>query len=108
MGQLLRFFEYDKVSYQTFSPGQVSAIRRLHTVTGGLYYSLGDTNLSFKEHVGVIQINELTIEVLPKIDREDQDKGKWHDILLHMLKECRFVDAQSSGYANLKLRSNVL
>jgi 5-methylcytosine-specific restriction enzyme subunit McrC len=106
MGEILRFFEYDKVSYSRFSPAQVTAIRRLHTLTDGLYYHLGDNNFTFKEHVGVIQINELTIEVLPKVDREDDDKGKWHDILLHMLKECRFMGPHSSGYANLKLKSN--
>ncbi|MEO6979937.1 MAG: hypothetical protein ABI113_16225 [Mucilaginibacter sp.] len=106
MSRVLCFFEYDKVPYSVFSPEQVLAIRRLHTLTDGLYYNLGDSSITFKEHVGVIQINELTIEILPKIDREDNDKGKWHDILLQMLKECRFMDPQSSGYANLKLKSN--
>jgi 5-methylcytosine-specific restriction enzyme subunit McrC len=106
MKNVIQFFEYDKVSYDLFTPDQVSAIRRLHTITGGLYYNLGDKNFTFKEHVGVIQVNDLTIEILPKIDREDNKKGKWHDILLNMLKECRFMDADSSGYANLKLRSN--
>lgn len=106
MGKVMRFFEYDKVSYNAFNSAQVSALRRLHTITDGLYYTLGDNSFTFKEHVGVIQINELTIEILPKVDREDDDKGKWHDILLHMLKECRFMDPQSSGYANLKLHAN--
>ncbi|UEG55036.1 McrC family protein [Mucilaginibacter daejeonensis] len=103
---ILHFFEYDKVPYSRFSPAQVIAIRRLHTLTDGLYYSLGDNSLTFKEHVGVIQINELTIEVLPKIDRDDIDGRKWHDILLQMLKECHFVDPHSAGNANLKLRAN--
>ncbi len=106
MGKVLHFFEYDKVNYSRFSSAQVTAIRNLHTLTEGLYYNLGDNSFTFKEHVGVIQINQLTIEVLPKIDREDNDKGKWHDILVHMLKECRFMDPHSSGYANLKLKSN--
>ncbi|WP_462265706.1 McrC family protein [Mucilaginibacter sp.] len=65
-----------------------------------------DQGIRFKEHVGVIQINELTIEVLPKIDREDNDSRKWHDLLLDMLKECRILKPRSTGYANLKLKSN--
>jgi len=108
--KILRFFEYDKISFSTkdslFTIDQISALRKYHTVSKGLYYELLDNGIRFKEYVGVIQINNLTIEVLPKIDKEDYDLGKWHDILLDMLKECRFMQPQSTGYANLKLRSN--
>ena len=118
--KVLRFFEYEKVKFSNtyqlaetgrpinFTPPQISAFRKLHTDTNGLYYDLIDNGIKFKEQVGVIQINDLTIEVLPKIDKEDNETSRWHDILLDMLKECRFLEPNSSEYANLKLRSNSL
>lgn len=116
--QILRFFEYDKVKFNThyqiadsdelmqFSEGQIEALRNYHSHSEGYYYDLIHKGIRFKEQVGVIQVGKLTIEVLPKIDRGDDDVSKWHDILLEMLKECRFVNSHSTGYANLKLKHN--
>jgi 5-methylcytosine-specific restriction enzyme subunit McrC len=116
--KVVQFFEYDRVKFNSIHPlanseaeikfteSQISALRKYHTVSNGLYYDLIDNGICFKEHVGVIQINDLTIEVLPKIDKEDNDFGKWHDILLYMLNECRFLEPRSTGYAYLKLQSN--
>jgi 5-methylcytosine-specific restriction enzyme subunit McrC len=116
--EVLRFFEYDKVKFNTLYPladcdkmiklsdGHISALRKYHTLSEGTYYELIDNGIRFKEQVGVIQVGNLTIEVLPKIDRNENDGDKWHDILLDMLKECRFIDPHSTGYANLKLKHN--
>ncbi|SCW38338.1 McrC family protein [Mucilaginibacter sp. NFR10] len=115
---ILQFFEYDRVKFSSFyslansdtrikfSQGQISALRKYHTLSAGLYYDLIDNGIRFKEQVGVIQVGDLTIEVLPKIDRKEDNASKWHDILLDMLKECRFIDPHSTGYANLKLKRN--
>lgn len=115
---VLRFFEYDKVKFNAYHPiadcdkliqlseEHISALRKYHTLSDGFYYDLIDNGIRFKEQVGVIQVGNLTIEVLPKIDRNENDAAKWHDILLDMLKECRFVDPHSTGYANLKLKHN--
>jgi len=116
--EILRFFEYDKVKFNAYhrlagcdtqiqlSEGHISALRKYHTLSEGFYYDLIDNGIRFKEQVGVIQVGNLTIEVLPKIDRNEDDAAKWHDILLDMLKECRFIDPHSTGYANLKLKHN--
>lgn len=116
--EILRFFEYDKLKFNAqypliecnkliqLSEGHISALRKYHTLSEGCYYDLIDNGIRFKEQVGVIQVGDLTIEVLPKIDRNEDDAAKWHDILLDMLKECRFIDPHSTGYANLKLKHN--
>lgn len=123
MRKVLRFFEYEKVKFNQIYIDAVTgkelvlkdygpSLRKYHTKMDGLYYELMDNGLRFKEHVGVIQIDDLTIEVLPKIDRQvkEQDKVKqgikWHDVLLEMLKECRFLLPESADYAHLKLKSN--
>lgn len=123
MQKVLRFFEYDKVKFsQTYldavSNKKIelerynSLLRKYHTKMDGLYYDLIDNGIRFKEQVGVLQVDDLTIEVLPKIDRhlkeeqKSEQAGRWHDILLEMLKECKFLLPQSSDYAHLKLKSN--
>ncbi len=116
--EILRFFEYDKLMFNAhhtyagcdtlmqLSEGNIKALRRFHTISKGFYYDLVDNGIRFKEQVGVIQVGGLTIEVLPKIDRNEDDAAKWHDILLDMLKECRLIDPHSTGTANLKLKHN--
>lgn len=124
MSRILRFFEHEKASYSEIyqdaitrkdiklSDGFAPLLRSFHTKTAGKYYDLLDNGIRFKEQVGVIQIQDLTIEVLPKIDRLIDDgqrreqASNWHDILLDMLKECKFLSPESTDYANLKLKSN--
>lgn len=89
------------------------------------YYRILNKGIQFTNFVGVIQAGDLTIEVLPKIDRgatgvanktigdlekEDEttaaDKAMWHNALLQMLKECKLIRVNHVDYANLKLKSN--
>ncbi|MBK8300443.1 MAG: restriction endonuclease [Chitinophagaceae bacterium] len=78
--------------------------------------------IQFTNYVGVIQAGNLTIEVLPKTDREkttaanlvvskletedSQKRQSWHDVLLKMLKECRLLQVSHVDYASLNLKSN--
>ncbi|RYE27114.1 MAG: restriction endonuclease, partial [Sphingobacteriales bacterium] len=86
------------------------------------YFRILNKGIQFTNYVGVIQAGNLTIEVLPKMDRGvttafneriddltyaiSNEKQKWHDVLLQMLKECRFLQVHKADYANLNLRSN--
>lgn len=86
------------------------------------YYRILNKGIQFTNYVGVIQAGSLTIEVLPKTDRErttasnisindldTDDVAKlqnWHAVLLQMLKECRLLQVNHVDYANLNLKSN--
>lgn len=86
------------------------------------YFRILNKGIQFTNYVGVIQAGNLTIEILPKIDKssttaanenidkldneETNKKQQWHDVLLQMLKECRFLNVRQVDYANLNLRSN--
>jgi 5-methylcytosine-specific restriction enzyme subunit McrC len=86
------------------------------------YFRVLNKGIQFTNFVGVIQAGDLTIEVLPKIDRgrvtavndnlnnlnpeDSKEKQKWHDVLLQMLKECRLIKVNHADYANLNLKSN--
>lgn len=86
------------------------------------YYRILNKGVQFTNFVGVIQAGNLTIEVLPKTDRErttaanlsiedlradDSDQRlAWHNVLLKMLKECRLLKVNHVDYATLNLKSN--
>ncbi|GAB5538319.1 MAG: hypothetical protein Salg2KO_04220 [Salibacteraceae bacterium] len=70
------------------------------------FYSLGHQCVIFNEHVGVIQVGNQSIEILPKIDREDRDTTSWQRILLDMLLFTQNVQPQTFQDAQLNLKAN--
>ena len=59
----------------------------------------------------VIQIGNITIEILPKADRQkstEADKNNWHNVLLKMLKKCKKIRVDSVSEAALKKRYHSL
>lgn len=73
------------------------------------YYQLMYKSVKFCEHVGVLQVGDLTIEILPKADQnlaDEANKAKWRNVLLDMLKECRMLKVKHLSHAHLKLRSH--
>lgn len=86
------------------------------------YFRILKKGIQFTNYVGVIQADNLTIEILPKIDKdyttaanetikdvsvgEPKEKQQWHDVLLQMLKECRLLKINHVDHANLNLRGN--
>ena len=72
------------------------------------YYSVGHQRIKFSNFVGVIQVKNLTIEILPKADSNDnnqESKNKWHNALISMLQECKLIKLNSITNAKLKLKS---
>ncbi|MEH6514135.1 MAG: restriction endonuclease, partial [Maribacter arcticus] len=76
-----------------------------------VYFTGIRDGVKFKNYVGVIQIGGLTIEILPKTDKniaEDSDFTAWHGALLNMLKICKHINVNSVSEANLKRKHNSL
>ena len=69
------------------------------------YFTPVYQGILFNSYVGVIQIGGLTIEILPKADNSN-NKSLWRDVLLHMLKECRYLQVDNVSETNLKRRYN--
>jgi 5-methylcytosine-specific restriction enzyme subunit McrC len=85
------------------------AISKLNALHDYRYFDLKHNGVVFKQFVGVIQVDNLTIEILPKIDRyesEDKEsKAKWRDVLLDMLKVTRKLKIQKVGQAHVSKQS---
>ncbi len=71
------------------------------------YYSLVHKGIQFNEHVGIIQVGKLIIEILPKADKTE-DTPKWRNVLIGMLKSVGAFDIQAPSQSSLSLKSNFI
>jgi 5-methylcytosine-specific restriction enzyme subunit McrC len=88
---------------------QLKSLQAYYGESGVPYFSLIHKGVRFNEFVGVIQVGELVIEVLPKADTVfagDNEKKQWRDILIDMLFAVGVFDIHSPSSSSLKLKSN--
>ena len=76
--------------------------------SGSPYFSLIHKGVQFNEYVGILQVGDTLIEVLPKADRFSDDKDTWRTLLIGMIKEVYNLDVRATSNANLKLKANAL
>lgn len=107
----LQVFEHQTLKVDDdprFCMSHFNALEKYGYKTNQKYYMVGNKRIKFANYVGVIQVNNLTIEVLPKADYLEYDqasKDKWHNTLISMLHECRLIKLNSIYNAKLKIKS---
>lgn len=69
------------------------------------YYKLIRDGVRFCEYVGVLQIGNLVIEVLPKADKSN-DTERWRNLLLGMLRAVGIFKIHAPSSSALHLQSN--
>lgn len=102
-------FEYDKLRIGDnpfFTKPVHQALEHLYFSSELKYFNLIPCGVQFREFVGVIQVNGVQIEILPKLDRYDSEKSKWRDILIGMLHEVGLFRVSAPSFSSLTLRSN--
>jgi 5-methylcytosine-specific restriction enzyme subunit McrC len=68
------------------------------------YYNLIHNGISFNNYVGVLQVNDITIEVLPKIDKlENIEKYEWRNHLINLLHYTGEIEVDATEFSNLKM-----
>ena len=107
----IQVFEYQTLKVgedPRFTAKHFTALEKYGYKTKEKFYTVGNNRIKFNNYVGVIQVDNITIEVLPKADNLDSNqtsKAKWHDALIVMLHECKLIKLNSITNANLKLKS---
>ncbi|MFN8429670.1 MAG: restriction endonuclease [Spirosomataceae bacterium] len=94
-----------------FDAYKLKALQRYYGEKGVPYFSLIHNGIRFNNFVGVIQVGNIILEVLPKADNiftENEEKAQWHKILIDMLFEVGFFDVQSPSNSSLKLKPNAI
>lgn len=104
--EILRFDKGEK----KISEDQFKALEKYYG-TGVPFYKLVYNGVQFNEHVGVLQVGNTLIEVLPKSDRQphsDAEDKKWRDLLIGMLQAVGSFDIKSTSSSNLKIKPNTI
>jgi len=102
--QLIQRFEHDclLIDEEGFLREHWEALANYNGKYKNRFLTLLPYGVKFNEFVGVIQVGNLTIEILPKIDRQGGNKADWQSILLDMLKECHWMQVFAHQKASLR------
>jgi 5-methylcytosine-specific restriction enzyme subunit McrC len=117
MSRVIQVFEFEKLTLHKdwrdryLEPRELEKLYEFNDNNDNLYFTGIRDGVKFNNFVGVIQIGGLTIEILPKTDKnkgEDDDFKAWHGALLNMLKICKHINVNSVSEASLKRKHNSL
>ncbi len=105
----IQVFENDtlRVGQKGFSKSHFERLAIYQEERQSPFFTLGHEAIRFSSYVGVLQVHDLVIEVLPKADRNN-DTDLWRDVLLEMLKVSGFLNVKSVSEASLRLRGGTL
>ncbi len=93
----------------TFDEPKLNALQKYYGQKGVPYFSLIHNGVKFNEFVGVIQIDNTVIEVLPKADNQfsgTNEKKKWRDVLINMIFAVGIFEIHAPSSSSLRIKSN--
>lgn len=110
MGSKIQIFEWGWLTVgqefdgYLFEQNHLDALAKYEQRTNTQYFRCQYNRVRFNQFVGVIKVGELTIEVLPKTDKHNLNKGQWQQVLLEMLLISLQVEAKTTTQANIQIR----
>lgn len=110
MREPLSVFEYEKlrIGERGFKYVHYERLLKWNEANGFKYFSAGPNSITFAQYVGVIQVGDLVIQVLPKADRQGTT-GKWQKALIEMLSLVHHLPLTSTTESHLhKRHSSIL
>jgi 5-methylcytosine-specific restriction enzyme subunit McrC len=94
--------DYDSVS---FEEKHFVALTKLNEYHKNKYFTVVHKGIKFSQYVGVVQIDDLCIEILPKSDNSTDDKKVWQGALIEMLRVTKKLNVDNVGQANVNKQS---
>lgn len=110
----IQVFEYEYLRVGTtrnaveFKKKHFDALVKLNEQQGNKYFTVGHKKITFKHYVGVLQVDDVCIEVLPKADRSSTDVGVWQAVLFDMLRVTKRLKVNQVDHANVTKQSKHL
>ena len=98
------------VGQHDFDARHFAAVVRYNDRHGCAFFKVGYNRLHFSSFVGVIQVGDLAIEILPKLDNEESSnqKSKWQRALLQMLRQSGLLTVAAAPEADLHVSQSPL
>jgi 5-methylcytosine-specific restriction enzyme subunit McrC len=111
INHLIQVFEYEflAIGKKGFEPHHWVALGKYNEEHEGRFFTLTHNGVRFQQYVGVIQVGNLTIEILPKIGRDTANGGSkadWQQVLIDMLRECNWMKVYAHEKASLRFKYN--
>jgi len=94
-----------------FDEPKLRALQKFYGEKGVPYFSLTHNGIQFNEFVGVIQVGNLLIEVLPKADKSEHSEStdkKWRNMLINMMRAVGSFDVKVTSSSHLKIKPNTV
>lgn len=103
----IQVFEHSFLAIEgKFQQRHFVALSKLNALHNDKYFDIRHNGVKFKQYVGVIQVDGLTIEILPKIDNQNEDEALWQKALIEMLRVTKKLKVQKVDQANVN-RQNI-
>jgi 5-methylcytosine-specific restriction enzyme subunit McrC len=107
----IQVFEYEflEMKKKGFEYEHWVALDEYNEAHGGDFFRLTHDGVKFQQYVGVIQVGNITIEILPKIGKDAEPnatKDEWQGVLIDMLRECSWMKVHAHEKASLQLKYN--
>lgn len=99
----------DVIEGVTVTQGLIDGFEAFYGEKGVPWFSLIHKGVRFNEHVGVIQVGDTLVEVLPKADRRfagTDEKKQWRDLLIDMIFAAGIFDIHAPSRSSLTLQPN--
>jgi len=106
MTRLIQRYEREliEVGDQGLSDQEFTALVLWNQRNQNRFFETEHRRLRCKQFVGVVQVGNVVIEILPKADREDENYNRWHNALLTMLRIAHGLKLHTADEAELSLR----
>lgn len=115
--QHITVFEHERIKLNqiingcSFDVSKLTALQNYYGDKGVPYFNLIHNGIQFNEYVGVIQVGNLLIEVLPKANKtehSDTEERKWRDLLIGMMRAVGSFDIKVTSNSHLKIKPNTV
>lgn len=105
----IQLFEYDvlRVGQLGFTKEHFKRFSMYYEKRQPPFFTLGHNTIRFSNFVGVFQVHDLVIEVLPKAGRNNNTE-LWRNVLVEMLKISGFLKIRLTSHASLRLQGGNL
>ena len=105
----IQVFEHQtlRVAEQGLSERHLRAMAAFNARHGHRYFTTLHGKVRFHHYVGVLQVGDLCIEVLPKTDRH-AEAAQWQQVLLQLLYHCGVLPHYTLSEASLRLQRSPL
>jgi 5-methylcytosine-specific restriction enzyme subunit McrC len=100
--RLLKNNTYDGVQFEGW---YFRALLKLNELHDNKYFTPIYDGIKFDSYVGILQVDDLVIEVLPKVEGRTIENNQWRDVLIEMLRVTHNLKVNKVGQASVSKQS---